>query len=47
MSPVWLNWFLVVQYVVLAGWYLIDSKSVKSVYWVKAAILGSSVAVMR
>ena len=47
MSPLWMNWFLVSQYVVLAIWYFMVGETVKATYWIGAAILGSSVAVMR
>ena len=39
MSPIWLNWFLVAQYVVLAGWYLIDSQPIKAMYRIGVAVM--------
>lgn len=46
MSAAALNWFLVAQYVVLCAWYLLEHNYLKAQYWLGAAIISSSVALM-
>lgn len=47
MTAVWFNWFLVVQYLGLCVWYMIEGQYFKAQYWLGAAIISSSVALMR
>ena len=46
MTAVALNWFLVVQYLVLAVWYALEHNYLKAQYWLGAAIISSSVALL-
>ena len=47
MSASCLNWCLVLQYIVLCGWYLCDGNWLKAWYWAGAAVISSAVALMR